>query len=612
MAEPLSSDEGRRDSKQSGASIPTSSKVFGAGISAALALAAYGVFLKRGVAPAVVGYNLVPAERVLGGQIPYRDFLYNYTPGVLWLNAAVFRCFGTSLITARAGVFAAKAATAALLYLVGAHYISKRAALLPVLMMLAWIGYGDLLKVFPTQYGMPLLLGAWLCILNAFDSVKGRGQGAWLAGAGALAGAVLIFKQNVGVFAFGAAAGSAVVAGWPFRWAAGFIVLAIKRLAFVVAGFAVPVAGLCLYLGMHHAFTTMLSHFSRHAVAYEEAKGIALPGPSVLLSSLVLAAAAAGIAIGIARVSRRWSSVFLGGAFAALAAFSIAACDKTGVVATLYQSLVAEVYYLPIFASVGAVALLLWARGNGASEWSPRVLAGIFFALAAFLEIFPRSDADHLARVLPASFVLGYALLATRWRHCAEVSAASPETSSSSSLRRNRESIGARCVLLAGACLLTIILGVRVSWAPQFEAGPHFRDRTSLLFERGGGVMDTPAEAKMLNDVVSYIQDSTSPGDQILAVSRKTTSLYFFAARPNTTRVSWFDSPGIPEADREDIYSRVAARQFKLIIFGTDLPEMTGTEKNEISRYQKRLLSLLPENYNQTAIIDGITCFAPK
>ncbi|HEY6328092.1 MAG TPA: hypothetical protein VI756_02055, partial [Blastocatellia bacterium] len=114
-----------------------------------LTIICYGLFLTRGVAPSVVGYNLVPSERILAGDVPYRDFLYNYTPGLLWLNALLFRLLGTSLMTARAGVYLTKIISAVLLYLVGTRYLNRWLALVPVLMMLAWIGYGDLLKIFP-------------------------------------------------------------------------------------------------------------------------------------------------------------------------------------------------------------------------------------------------------------------------------------------------------------------------------------------------------------------------------------------------------------------------------------------------------------------------------
>jgi hypothetical protein len=608
-----SSDKDLKPGNRSVAYGHSGSVIFGASLSAVLTFIAYGAFLRHGVAPAVVGYNLVPAERVLSGQVAYRDFIYNYTPGVLWLNAALFRFLGVSLMTARIGVYLAKAASAVLLYIVARRYLSKWAALLPVLMMLAWIGYGDLLKVFPTQYGMPLLLAAWLCALNAAEAGAGRNRIIWLMAAGSLAGLVFIFKQNVGVFAFLAACGAAVISPWPSDLTIDSVTGAIKRCVVVVLGFGIPVAAMCLYLLAHSAFTRMLSHFLHHAVAYEEAKGIALPDPSVLLMSLAVAAVFAAIVIAIYRTSQQSAAICLGLILVILLGFVLWSSDNSyGPAADLYRSLIAEVYYLPIYVVAAAVVLILGPKRFGRFHHSPELGIGALFALGAFLEIFPRSDADHLARVLPASFVMACALLVYpgTGQHAPNPSTTGAATVPTFDLKDR--AIRLRGLILAGICLLTIVLGIKVTWYPQFDAGLQFHDRAPLQFERGSGVMDVPAEAAMLNNVVSFVQSSTGPNDPILAVSRKITCLYFFAGRPNPTRLLWFDSPGIPVVDREDIYSRVSARQFKLIIFGTDLAEMNGPEKNEISHYQKRLLDLVQQYYQQTVVINGVTCFSPK
>src|SRR5215471_9730234 len=177
-----------------------------------LSLVAYGLFLGHGVAPAVVGYNLVPSERVLGGEVPYRDFLYNYTPGTLWLNAILFKLGGISLFTARFGVLVAKAVSAGLLLLIARRYLGPAFSLLTVAMMVAWVGYGDILKVFPTQYGMLLLLGSFLALLRSQES-QGREAARWLILSGVLAGGVFIFKHNVGVFAMLAVVASTAVCG---------------------------------------------------------------------------------------------------------------------------------------------------------------------------------------------------------------------------------------------------------------------------------------------------------------------------------------------------------------------------------------------------------------
>ncbi|HEX8089468.1 MAG TPA: hypothetical protein VF762_11475, partial [Blastocatellia bacterium] len=62
------------------------------------------------------GANLVPAERVLKGEVPYRDFYKIQTPGILLLNAGLFKLLGTSLLTALKGVLAFKILTVVLVF----------------------------------------------------------------------------------------------------------------------------------------------------------------------------------------------------------------------------------------------------------------------------------------------------------------------------------------------------------------------------------------------------------------------------------------------------------------------------------------------------------------
>src|SRR6266567_8739555 len=47
------------------------------------------------------GIVLQGAERILGGQVPYRDFFSFYTPGSFYLVAWLFRIFGDSFLVAR-------------------------------------------------------------------------------------------------------------------------------------------------------------------------------------------------------------------------------------------------------------------------------------------------------------------------------------------------------------------------------------------------------------------------------------------------------------------------------------------------------------------------------
>src|SRR3954452_12032324 len=57
-----------------------------------------GFTLLRGVEPFDEGLTLQAARRVVEGQGPYRDFLWAYGPGHLYLLSGLFRLFRPSLL----------------------------------------------------------------------------------------------------------------------------------------------------------------------------------------------------------------------------------------------------------------------------------------------------------------------------------------------------------------------------------------------------------------------------------------------------------------------------------------------------------------------------------
>src|SRR5215813_6254065 len=66
--------------------------------------------------PTAVGANLVPAERVVKGEVPYRDFYKIQTPGILLINAGLFKLFGVGLLTAMVAVLVFKVLTVTMVF----------------------------------------------------------------------------------------------------------------------------------------------------------------------------------------------------------------------------------------------------------------------------------------------------------------------------------------------------------------------------------------------------------------------------------------------------------------------------------------------------------------
>src|SRR2546426_5091276 len=170
-------------------------------VTVAAGLICYALFFNRGLGLSVIGYNIAPAERVLQGEVPYRDFLFNYTPGILWVNALLMKAFGATLMATRIGLFVFKLTTLLELYYLGRRLMNRWAALVPVALTLAWPGYQQIFNVYPDQYLMLFALASLICMLR-YDAT-GDARSLFLSGL--LAGAVFIFKYNVGVLLLGTA-----------------------------------------------------------------------------------------------------------------------------------------------------------------------------------------------------------------------------------------------------------------------------------------------------------------------------------------------------------------------------------------------------------------------
>ncbi|HLF50173.1 MAG TPA: hypothetical protein VJA45_12420, partial [Methylomirabilota bacterium] len=71
---------------------------------AAALIVVFGFFFLVSNAPLNIydeGYILYAAERLLQGDLPYRDFQLHYTPGQFYVVAALFEAFGHSLFVER-------------------------------------------------------------------------------------------------------------------------------------------------------------------------------------------------------------------------------------------------------------------------------------------------------------------------------------------------------------------------------------------------------------------------------------------------------------------------------------------------------------------------------
>ena len=192
------------------------------------------------------GFVLHVAERVMQGQVPYRDFFTQLTPGAFLALAAVFAVTGPSVLAGRWVTVVIGLLITALLYLGGRRVLSRPTAALTALAFPVWgIGQGW----FYPNYSWFALAGCMValeCTLRAVAPSPSRGAGSgrpgrpgrpsprahssarpallWAAGAGLACGVAAFCKQNMGLYALLGLAGAVFLFGaatWRRRLPAG-------------------------------------------------------------------------------------------------------------------------------------------------------------------------------------------------------------------------------------------------------------------------------------------------------------------------------------------------------------------------------------------------------
>jgi 4-amino-4-deoxy-L-arabinose transferase-like glycosyltransferase len=351
----------------------------------------YALFFNRGLGLSVIGYSIAPAERVLQGEVPYRDFLFNYTPGVLWVNALLMKAFGPTLMTTRIGLFAFKLSSLIALFFVGRRLTNEWIALMPVGLTLAWLGYGQVFNVYPDQYLILFALVGLICLLR-YDETD---RYSWLASCGVATGLVFLFKYNVGVLLLAAGALTLVIRA---LLTARLISKCIKAAAVYIAAFGVVAVALAVYLMLTGSLRAMVSHFLHHATEYSESRSVSLPPPDTLIPAAMIWIPVLVVGLVVFFISRHGLEVYLVIVlvFGSLMLWLAHRGDVQN------DGYLASVAYVPPLLFLSAFVLLIWQfiknRREPHNWWNDNgslIITGAV-ALAVYLEVFPRADYYHL------------------------------------------------------------------------------------------------------------------------------------------------------------------------------------------------------------------------
>jgi hypothetical protein len=137
------------------------------------------------------GFMVCGAERVLRGELPYRDFNSGYPPAQFYTIAAVFRIFGRSLLAERIWDGIWRLATVALVVgLVKA--VGGRGRILLLLCIGAWTGV-IAYHLYPMITATTFCVGSLWCCIRYLNGCGLR----WMFFSGLIAGAGLLYRHDL-------------------------------------------------------------------------------------------------------------------------------------------------------------------------------------------------------------------------------------------------------------------------------------------------------------------------------------------------------------------------------------------------------------------------------
>jgi hypothetical protein len=509
------------------------------------------------------GYLLDGVEKVMEGQVIYRDFHHTYAPGRFYLVAAAFEAFGKSLLVERYIFALLQALKCSLAFLIVWAITGNGFALVaPVLIMMA---PGPWHKVFFSSLGFLATYAVMISI--------GRGMRR-LVICGAVVGLCAVFRQDSAAFAvLGGFAG--LVFGLAAR------TTGVRRFAAELGGLLIGLAlvgiPVLLYFSWQGALAPMLYKMTKDGMLDNMTNRIPYPG----------LAAETGID----------------------AAYSA------------YILPVRLIFYLP-FAVYGLAGFIL-VRNLIVRRFGPRVTEMIVLVTASVLAVNQsvwRSDIGHLLQtqqyvflLVPVVLASAFSYLARRWPEPGRrrrtlrwgLLLASPallfwatygcmKASLDMALmgRFVRESISVGDTEYVGSVLVRAGNDTRL----HLERAP--------VYVRAG-------EARFFKAIGSFLDEHTSPGNYVLAVPQLQ-MLYFFYDRKNPTRYAHYRR-ALDPADEEEYIADIERHGTRYIFLTEPYAGATiGQTAQAFSEYARRVRSWILANYVEVERIGGVRILSRK
>jgi hypothetical protein len=502
-----------------------------------------------------IGYNLYGATRVLAGEVPYRDFHTLYPPATVYLNALLFRLFGTSLYTALAGVFVFKVLTTLVIYLCARMVMSRPWSFAAAAFSIIWLRPNGPFKAVPMHYGALFLALALLLVLI----YASRQALIYLFAGGVSLGILLLFKHNIGAYGFIGLALSLPFDGNPFALKLDAATLWLRRLGALVVGFLAPVIPVVWFIHRAGALTPMARTLFFGPGEFLLSRLAATPSTVFPVLILVLLASSAFA------VHRLRSRPELSAALALLVACCLVIFLAFGPEGPLSEI----VFYAPVIILLaGAVCCRVVAKEDARA--GRQLYAVAVAAAAAFMESFPRFAREQSIAAMP---LIGLLLLCILYVF--------------------RQSIfnwaGGRSVFqiaLATLPLALFALGAGFFCRSFFVNGLHLRSNTSLATPRGKGVFFPSETANEIDQVVEFVQGKVPEGGYLFAQSYAGSSYLFLADRGNPSGAQFWGGVGVSRSEREQTLASIQQKNVQLVI--TSHRDMEAEKFRPLSQYLER------------------------
>ncbi len=196
------------------------------------------------------GILLQGAQRILDGQVLYRDFFSFFTPGSYYLLALIFRVFGDSYLVAHTWIAVIGAAFSPITYLLSRRACGRQTSLL----VTALVATTAVPMRFIVLHNWDSTLWACLALYCAVRLLETAGTG-WAFMAASFTSLTGMFEQSKG---------AGLLAGLGL----GFLIIALHRqrniftrrnVLSIALGLAWPVLIVVFYFGAQHALREMLA-----------------------------------------------------------------------------------------------------------------------------------------------------------------------------------------------------------------------------------------------------------------------------------------------------------------------------------------------------------------